>query len=140
MKQKKKENKPVTFHYQPEHALSVIYWSLTLFLICLCVIISCETQTVTISAILCGVAAVILMLMPMYRRVAFKHNGIWIYALIPGHSSGCHYTDIEKVAQRENHFVIYAKTGKTWQMYINKKRTAEFINELTQRQIQLVEE
>lgn len=140
MKQKRKENKPVTIHYRPEHALSVIYWSVTLFLVCLCIIISCEVQRVTIAAVIFGILSAFFIFWPLYRRVSFKHNGLWVYSLIPGRSAGCHYNEIAQIKQRGNHFTIITQTGKTWNMYINKKKVAQFIKLLQANHVQVEEQ
>lgn len=131
----KKEEK-VTIHYRPDNAISVIYWSVTLFLICLCIIISCEVQAVTISAVLCGVVSAFLLFWPLYRRIVFGSSELLIYTLRPGKSVVCPYQNIISVKQQRDAFFITTK-NQTWTIMLSKSKQSLFKEQLSKHGIQV---
>lgn len=131
----KQENK-VAIHYRPETAISVIYWSATLFLICLCVIISCEMQAVTVSAILCGVVGTFLLFWPLYRRMVFQPTELFIYTLRPWKNVAYSYQDIVSVKQQETAFMM-TTPSRTWTFHFSRAKGQLFKEQLVKHGIQI---
>lgn len=116
---KVKDKIQLKIHFIPELATSIIYISITLLMLCLCIIISCEVQKVTLSAIICGLLFVILASLMIRNQLYVKDNGIWCRCLLK-RSYGFYFKDIDDIFITNRKLVIEA-THRQFVGYISKK-------------------
>lgn len=121
----KKKEKKIFYCFDCYH--NITYWSLTLFLICLVVIISLEVGKPNIWSISCGLLAFLLVIIAYRQQLQFtdkslKKNSVW-----PKKRRDIPYTSIEGVQWKQGMCIIYLQDKSMLSIHLWPKEKERLI-------------
>lgn len=118
-----------------EPAYRIIYWSLTLFLVCLVVIISLETGRPTIFSILFGISALLLAIISYQRTITFNAQNVEICQIWPIKKQKWSLHQCEWILEDNCLKITYGE--KTLHCYLTKKMKHQFLDIVQQEDINI---
>ena len=120
-----KKNNKFCFHYIGDWAYTVIYWSITLFLICLVVIISLEVGRPTVISVLCGLIALIAVIIAYRKIIVIDEEQLVIRGIYKKRDQ--HFALKETTFRLNHHQLMMTYGNKIKKVYITKKTREQFI-------------
>lgn len=135
---KNKSEDQTRIHYILERPYMVTFWSITLFLICLVVIISLEVGRPTILSVLFGIIAFCLVMIAFYRQLRVNTNTIEVYHLFKKRRL-IFNMDTTLSITLMSHAIILKNNNQVKKIYLTKKEMEAFKKVAKQHELQMIE-
>lgn len=130
-----KKNDQLVIHYISDLAFSTIYWSITLLLICLVVIISLEVGKPTVWSVLCGIIAIVAIIIAYKQRVIITPTDVIITSSFKKYNQTYALSEVHLALH--NHTLRIRTNNKTIRLFVFNKTSQKILSFVNRYHIKL---